>query len=173
MPQTEFQDWEYVARFWARVDIPKRGSQKCWEWQGKLHRDGYGIVYWHGVESRCHRVSYRLAFGDIPEDQLIRHLCHNPACVNPDHLAVGDKTDNAMDDWAAGKVRTGSNRWSSKYSDEQVAAIRDRSKTAKQVAEIVGCSVSYAYELRRHNATHRRSEPKKHQATAVKAVERR
>ena len=30
--------------------------------------------------------------------QVVRHLCHNRRCLNPDHLTIGDRRDNLNDD---------------------------------------------------------------------------
>lgn len=42
-----------------------------------------------------HRVAYWEKYGEYPE--LVRHLCANKRCYNPDHLASGNHRDNALD----------------------------------------------------------------------------
>ena len=32
------------------------------------------------------------------EEEVIRHACHNPVCINPDHLQQGRRGDNLEDD---------------------------------------------------------------------------
>ena len=70
----------------------------CWEWVGAINPSGYGT---HGRsphrECLAHRIAYIKAKGPIPEGLLVRHTCDNRKCVNPDHLLVGTKTDNAND----------------------------------------------------------------------------
>lgn len=170
-------EWLYVARFWSRVDIT-RGHKACWEWKGQVcQTTGYGEIIFLGKTERAHRISYRLASGETrPHPLVVRHLCHNKTCVNPYHLAVGDRQDNARDDLEAGKVRFGAHRWSAKYTDEQIDKIRSAA-SARAAAELVGCSVSYAYEVRRHRDVLRRAGPKRrrpdHQSTAREAMEGR
>ena len=70
----------------------------CWECNS-IHKTGYGrmgvrlndkIKYFY-----THRVSYWNKTGEYPE--LVRHLCNNKKCINPDHLASGNYRDNSLD----------------------------------------------------------------------------
>lgn len=56
----------------------------CWTWQrGRV--GPYGLIADKG-ERRAHRHYWAEAFGPIPDDHDIHHLCGNTLCVNPDHL---------------------------------------------------------------------------------------
>ena len=54
---------------------------------------------------KAHRIAYESANGPIPDGQQIRHMCHNPSCVNPEHLKAGTQTDNSRDMVAVGNQR--------------------------------------------------------------------
>jgi hypothetical protein len=78
-------------RFWEKVD--KSGS--CWLWTGaKL--TGYGSFRLNGGAWLAHRVSYTWRHGDIPEGAEVDHMCHNKACVNPDHLRLASHSANGQ-----------------------------------------------------------------------------
>ncbi|MFA5027008.1 MAG: HNH endonuclease signature motif containing protein [Candidatus Methylomirabilota bacterium] len=63
-----------------------------------------------GKRQAAHRVSFHLAFGDIPEGLYICHHCDNKLCVRPDHLFLGTQKDN-MQDWTVkGKNRLANDR---------------------------------------------------------------
>ena len=70
----------------------------CIEWTGQKKPNGYGYVdlYESGDGSRRRVYAHRAAI-DAPPGSIVRHLCHNPSCVNPDHLALGTQADNADD----------------------------------------------------------------------------
>lgn len=117
-----------TERFWAKVD--KKGPSECWTWHGVRNDAGYGIFNINHKDVRAHRFSYQLAHGDCPDDLEVRHLCGNPGCVNPDHLALGTHQDNMHDMVIHGrsrsedKVHRGSKNGLAKLTEEQVLEIR-------------------------------------------------
>jgi hypothetical protein len=90
--------------FWSHVDCTG-GPDACWPWTGR-RTDGYGAVGSGPQFDRAHRVAFRLSGGIIPPGQLVRHLCHNPLCCNPAHLAAGTHADNMHDMAVAGRRRS-------------------------------------------------------------------
>lgn len=72
-----------AQRFFEKVEK----TDTCWVWTAAL-RAGYGYFRWHPKQElmRAHRYSYILTHGAISEDKVLDHICHNKACVNPEHL---------------------------------------------------------------------------------------
>jgi len=81
----------FKERFFEQVDT----SGDCHEWQSSGNH-GYGTIWFSERELRAHRVSLFMS-GQHVEDKDVLHNCHNRACVNPDHLRVGDDSDNQID----------------------------------------------------------------------------
>lgn len=97
-----FKGWpKFKERFISY--IPKdcfllENKDICWEWQGPKHDRGYGWIFWASKDKySAHRVSYMIFKGHVPKDQIVRHTCDNPCCVNPNHLILGNHADNAND----------------------------------------------------------------------------
>ena len=102
-----------MDRFWSKVDT----SGSCWEWKGA--NDGrYGQFYLNGRNVKAHRVSYELAYGEIPAGLNICHKCDNTKCVNPAHLFAGTQTDNLQDCIKKGRNGAVTKPWSFAKGDK-------------------------------------------------------
>lgn len=94
-----------VERFWARV--PNRPAGQCWNWAGGTTVAGYGELRVDGAMKYTHRISYELHHGPIPSGSDVLHSCDIPACVNPDHLFLGDAKANSRDMFLKGRQGAG------------------------------------------------------------------
>jgi len=93
------------CRFMHKVD--KISSPGCWIWKGHVQKKagGYG-TFQEGASkaSLAHRVSFRIFNGSIDNTKFVLHSCHNPVCVNPEHLRQGTPMDNTLDRKMAGRT---------------------------------------------------------------------
>jgi hypothetical protein len=119
------------SRFNLRV-FPEP-SCGCWLWAGASDGHGYGHFWFRKAIMKAHRVSWIFHHGEIPSGLWVLHHCDNPACVNPAHLFLGDRTANMRDMAAKGrqvfqvspeKVARGSRAGQSKLNEEQVLKIK-------------------------------------------------
>ena len=77
----------------------------CWLWMGALGSWGYGVIWGDGRLKRAHRVAFELYVGPIPEGMDVCHKCDVTWCVNPEHLFLGDDSDNQRDRALKGRAR--------------------------------------------------------------------
>lgn len=70
-------------------------SEGCWEWLGAVNMNGYGVVSVQRTNTPAHRVAWERANGPIPSGMLIDHICRNRRCVNPAHLRLATRRQNA------------------------------------------------------------------------------
>ena len=112
-------------RFWNKVFIPPDKDQ-CWEWTAGLYPAGYGKFKYYKKHCGSHRLSWAFAFGEVPDGLCVLHKCDNRKCVNPSHLFLGTRTDNARDRDLKGRggFASGENAGASKLTDHQVHLIR-------------------------------------------------
>lgn len=82
-----------IEKIKSRVVIDDNG---CWVWNRSCNSAGYGQLTENKTYWQAHRYSYACTNTLKPTD-IVRHLCHNPKCCNPEHLVVGTHKDNWHD----------------------------------------------------------------------------
>lgn len=88
---------------WLEVQMAERDRSTCWVWPHNLSQSGYGTLRVDGRNRRATHMVFELLGTPVPDGQIVRHKCDNPPCVNPDHLELGDKWDNAIDSVKRGR----------------------------------------------------------------------
>ena len=79
-----------AERYWVKVEK----TDECWIWTATVTSWGYGQFWLNGKHVKAHRYSFELAHGPIAEGLDIDHLCHNRACVRPEHLRAATRKQN-------------------------------------------------------------------------------
>lgn len=129
---------DFLERFWSKVEK----TDGCWNWTGKRDREGYGEIHVGRKYVRCHRMSYRIARGDFPDNLRVLHKCDNPSCVNPSHLFLGTDADNMRDKCMKNRQARGEKGGNTKLRESQVMEIRElyKTMTARAIAKRFGIS---------------------------------
>jgi hypothetical protein len=81
------------TRFFQKVTVAR--AEDCWLWQGALTK-GYGAF--RGADKKrheAHRWAYEFLRAPIPPGLTIDHLCRVKTCVNPWHLELVTRQENA------------------------------------------------------------------------------
>lgn len=117
----------------------------CWEWQGDLHREGYGYTteYETNKKSHVHRISYKVFKGEIPEGLYVCHHCDNRKCIAPNHLFVGTAKENMQDALKKGRLEhvklmqpKGEEKLNSKLKEFEVKEIKKMISQREKIAVI-------------------------------------
>jgi hypothetical protein len=130
---------DLIARVKSRILLDANG---CWLWTGTKNRKGYGQISVGNWPKAAHRLSYELFVGPLNNEQWLCHKCDVPACVNPDHLFLGDVFANKADQMAKWRHPHGGDHHSAKLSDNLVADLRSGRLSTRDVMEITGADKS-------------------------------
>jgi hypothetical protein len=132
-------------------------EDKCWNWQGYLASDGYGVLLVNAdtptgyTTARAHRLMFEAVKGNIPPGMMVCHKCDNPACVNPAHLWLGTAADNSRDMVNKGRKKKGVEHHNAKLSVETVLEIRQihasGTATLPELAKRFALAVSHVHRI--------------------------
>lgn len=92
--------------------------------------------------AKAHRLSYIMNTGEIPENKMVLHTCDNPRCINPEHLMLGDHTENMKQMRERGRSLVGEKNTNSKLTPEQVHEIRNSDVSGVWLSEVYGIAQS-------------------------------
>lgn len=105
----------------------ERHESDCWVWIAAKTGFGHGAVSTGVRNTMAHRSAYEARHGEgTARGRMVLHSCHNPACVNPNHLSLGDHDENMRQMREAGRSVVGEKQPAAKLNDEKVMAIRRR-----------------------------------------------
>ena len=124
-------------------------SNGCILWGGVKDKWGYGRITYRGNSRGVHRLIYSSKFGELTKDDVVRHICDTPACVNIEHLLVGTHADNVRDRCERNRSATGSKNGRSKLNEEEARKIFFDSRIHKIIAAEYGVDVRVIGRIKR------------------------
>ena len=76
-------------KFWKKIN--RDGLNECWEWQGRIDKNGRGVLYYKDAFNQPHTVGAHIfIYGLMVEDVLgtarVVNTCGNKRCCNPHHM---------------------------------------------------------------------------------------
>jgi hypothetical protein len=117
-------------------------ASPCWRWTRAKFANGYGNLWWEGVNIRAHRASYEVHYGPISAGMMVLHKCDIRACICPDHLTLGSHLENMQD--KVRKKRHAFGERNGKITEEQALEVKRRLAKGISMSIIAyGTGVSY------------------------------
>lgn len=91
--------WQKIQKIgWTKTE------NGCLEYNGYRNENGYGQFRDANKLLRVHRIAYSELIGSLANDEVVMHLCDNPACSEPTHLKKGTQEENIKDMWSKNRA---------------------------------------------------------------------
>jgi hypothetical protein len=137
----------HIEKIFENIEIDSNTG--CWNYTGRLNGDGYGVVRVGKLaNARVHRILYEFYYDKIPNGLVGCHVCDNRRCCNPNHIFIGTLSDNVHDAVSKGRHARGESVARSKFTREEIIAIRNDPRHREVVASEYGTSKTYVNELK-------------------------
>ena len=94
-------DLEIIAKLLSNIHTNEIG---CWI-RGN-DSTIYTSIKWNGKVQRAHRVSFEIFKHRIPDHLFGCHTCDVRACINPEHIFIGNASMNIQDARVKGRIFT-------------------------------------------------------------------
>lgn len=92
---------------------------ECVIWPHAKNKAGYGITWFNNKWGYAHRAAI-----NAKPNKVVRHVCDNPSCVNPEHLKIGTHKDNSQDMVNKGRQVKGTQSHLAKLDEDTVRQIK-------------------------------------------------
>lgn len=108
----------------------------CWEVTSHApNEDGYFKIGINKKTMLLHRLVYQQENNCfITPEQVVRHKCDNPHCINPEHLEIGSNYDNIQDRNKRNRTAKNEKHGRAKLTNEQVIEIYHMTGSQQSIA---------------------------------------
>ncbi|MFB6367189.1 HNH endonuclease [Paenibacillus elgii] len=116
-------------------------------------KGGYPVIKIQKKNKYVHRVMYEEHHGKLFSEQIVRHRCDNPSCINIDHMLLGTHQENVKDRVMRGRSAFGTKNGRAKLSEDDVIEIRRETKsTNTELARRFSVDRKVIYNIRSHKS---------------------
>jgi len=132
----------------------KTNEKGCWTVISHLPKKdcGYLRICDEGKYDYVHRLAYKKAKGEIPQGKFILHSCDNRLCINPEHLRVVTRDDNALDMVSRKRQSRGEKHPLSKLTLEQAKKIRKEKGYLREIGKRYGVSLTTIWSIKQRKS---------------------